>query len=971
MTIYGDVELNATASAGNGTLGNPYIIESYFINASGKNANGIEIANISAYFILQNCTIIDGDTGKSGIQLVNVTNGNIYNNSVINNGADGISLLNCNSIRLDKNKISGNNYGINISLSSGNVITNNTISNNLQSGIHLDGSSTGNQIHYNLIFGNVFYGLYSLSMVDATKNWWGAASGPGGLFPGAGDNASGLIICVPWYATPTTTPATEYVRVWYNPDRAYSDTIQGAINAATSGDNIEVTEGTYYEQIVINKSTTLLGSSPENTTIDGGGTGDVILITSDGVTISSLNVTGGGTSVGDAGIKLDTVEQCIIKNNNISGMYHGISLNNCMNSNITGNKIHNNTDGINLHNCTNILLDSNIANNNNNGINLSLSSGNIITNNAITNNTLEGIHLDGSSTSNQIHYNSIFGNTNYGLVSLSLVDAEKNWWGAVSGPGAGDNVSGIVDYEPWYATPTTTPATEHVSVRYNPVRAYSDTIQGAIDAAQPGDDIDVSEGTYYEHLTITKSLTLQGSGRENTTIDGGGSGNVIQIIANGVIIAGLNVTGGGASVADAVINLVGANQSIIENNYISRTYHGIYLNHSSNNTVTNNTIHNNTYGIYLESSHYCNITWNVFYANSNAFYETGDCVGNQICKNYFLPLNEPVLDLISPNPSVNGIIQLTWSAVANASHYYVFRSTSPITDITSLSPIAITTESNFTDTSTVNGDYFYVTVAGHSEGNSSISNCENVTILVPPGTPFLHPILPEIDEDGSIEVQWSKISEATTYFLYRDTSYITSTEGLSPIAVVTGANYTDSLTINDYYYYAVVAGDGWVNSSVSNCQYVSIAISLEAPFLSPILPGIDEDGIIMLDWSEVVDAGFYYIYRDTSYITSVEDLVAIANVTETNYTDIRSEDRFVYYVVVAGNPAENSSISNCQYVLVARDGDGSQPDNTWLFILVVGFTIAGAIIVHGFLTRARRSVPPPPKKLPSSQKSIS
>jgi hypothetical protein len=76
-----------------------------------------------------------------------------------------------------------------------------------------------------------------------------------------------------------------------------------------------------------------------------------------------------------------------------------------------------------------------------------------------------GIHLEdtdtsppsGSSYNIDVRHCSIAGNTSYGVqneYSGTMIDAEQNYWGAVSGPGpvalgSGDEVSTNVDYEPW------------------------------------------------------------------------------------------------------------------------------------------------------------------------------------------------------------------------------------------------------------------------------------------------------------------------------------------------------------------------------------------------------------------------------------------------------------------------------------------------------------------------------------------
>jgi parallel beta-helix repeat protein len=131
------------------------------------------------------------------------------------------------------------------------------------------------------------------------------------------------------------------------------------------------------------------------------------------------------------------------------------------------------------------------------------------------------------------------------------------------------------------------------------------TIQGAIDAALPGDTIFAYNGTYNERPVIDKTLSLVGESRDSTWINGGGSGDTIYVTADWVNLTGFLVLNGGLIPWDAGIELDHVqNCDISGNNFFVNDYNGIFLRSSHNNTIaSNNVAFNADLGIYLLSSH--------------------------------------------------------------------------------------------------------------------------------------------------------------------------------------------------------------------------------------------------------------------------------------------------------------------------------------------------------------------------------
>ena len=171
-------------------------------------------------------------------------------------------------------------------------------------------------------------------------------------------------------------------------------TIQDAINNSSTGDTIRVWEGVYQENIIVNKSVSLIGNGSAFTSIYGGSNQVIINIMVDRVNITGFSVTRVLSSWSYSGIWLNKVKHCNITDNICSNNKYGIYFDSSSNNSVCNNTCSNNMeDGIYLQESWNNTLVNNNCSNNYDGIYLLYSSNNTFENNTCSNNGYRGIYL--------------------------------------------------------------------------------------------------------------------------------------------------------------------------------------------------------------------------------------------------------------------------------------------------------------------------------------------------------------------------------------------------------------------------------------------------------------------------------------------------------------------------------------------------------------------------------------------------
>jgi len=177
--------------------------------------------------------------------------------------------------------------------------------------------------------------------------------------------------------------------------------IQDGVDNANAGDTIYVFNGTYNENVYINKAVDLVGENKEYVFVTASSS-EIIQLKVDYINISGFSVTDGQS----VGILFDGVNNCAIANNIISNNTYGIQMLYSEQNTITNTIISDNQIGIIMDHSTHNSIENSLINNSTYAILMFYSTYNSISDNLVDNN-LQSIFMGTYSNRTSLIYNTI------------------------------------------------------------------------------------------------------------------------------------------------------------------------------------------------------------------------------------------------------------------------------------------------------------------------------------------------------------------------------------------------------------------------------------------------------------------------------------------------------------------------------------------------------------------------------------
>jgi fibronectin type 3 domain-containing protein len=271
-------------------------------------------------------------------------------------------------------------------------------------------------------------------------------------------------------------------------------------------------------------------------------------------------------------------------------------------------------------------------------------------------------------------------------------------------------------------------------------------------------------------------------------------------------------------------------------------------------------------------------------------------------------------------------INITWSSVANADEFKIYRS---ITS-SNFEYIESTTETSFTDTDLKPGTIYYYRISACNSGGES-----EQTISVSTRTFYVKPAIPgnitaSASYLSSIIVEWESVDNATTYKIFRSSNIdgiyeqIGSTVSLS----YRDTNNDKGLQKDTTYYYRVTAGNSAGESEQSDYAFAATHSIIEGSSPLNTIELIYGSSEYLYYFPDGLEEVWFEFTRNGSGRLYAEDKLHLSKYTSDIVVDVLIFSLYPepgFYYVTLGNPGN-------QIVLKEIDIGGGRYDSNTIYV---------------------------------------
>jgi len=272
----------------------------------------------------------------------------------------------------------------------------------------------------------------------------------------------------------------------------------------------------------------------------------------------------------------------------------------------------------------------------------------------------------------------------------------------------------------------------------------------------------------------------------------------------------------------------------------------------------------------------------------------------------------PPASITYPDFSPDGIFDVTWTAVQEATSYNLQRTSEPDTPFRQWDDIYTGVKNSFSENIT-DGTYYYRVRALSATGASSWRDGENACVVGGLAAPS-NLIYPTSSKNGIYRVDWSSVSGATFYQLERCTLYDTPFGTCIQIYEGGNAFFDENVNAGEYRYQVKALNDEYESiwrTGTYDCKvYPQYTVTI-----SP--DPIDEEGgtvsgggtfyhgdTVTLNASENESWTFFYWLENSNVVSSVPQYQFVAKKNRTLIAKFEQVDPGKVLVTVSPNPSD-------------------------------------------------------------------